>query len=124
MNGFQLLGISLLGCLTVLTLGAAARRRLTPLAAAAWSALWIGAALAIARPNSTIVVAHALGIQRGADLVMYCAILSGLGAFFSTFLRLRRLEAELTLVVRELALHEAAGQHEPPVPSPHSASGL
>lgn len=108
MNGFQLLGISLLALLAVLTLAAALRRRMTWLAAAAWCALWVAAGLAIARPNSTIVVANWLGIQRGADLVMYCSILAGFAGFFAVFARFRRLEHELTVVVRRLALREAA----------------
>jgi hypothetical protein len=114
MNGFQLIGIALLAALSLLTLAAAVRRRLTTPAAAAWIALWLTAAVAIARPGITIVVANFLGIGRGADLVMYCAILAGIAGFFAVFLRLRRLDHELTLVVRQLALLEVRRPPEEP----------
>ena len=76
MIAFQLLGIALLLLAVVVTVAAARRGHLSRGAATAWTALWLAAAVAIAVPNSTMVVAHALGIQRGADLVFYCAILA------------------------------------------------
>ena len=80
------------------------RSRLSSRIALAWGVLWIAAAIAIAFPQLTVVVANFLGIARGADLVFYLAILGMFVAFFLVHLRLRRFEAELTKVVRELAL--------------------
>lgn len=118
MNAFQLLGIGLTGAFALLSLLAAARRRMGRLAGLAWSVLWLGAALAIARPELTVVVARALGIQRGADLVFYLAILGMFVGFFLVYVRLRRLNEGLTTVVRRLALEEeppeAAGKARPP----------
>jgi hypothetical protein len=107
MIGFQLLGIALLLLAVVVTVAAAGRRHLSWGAAAAWTALWLAAAVAIAIPNSTMVVAHALGIQRGADLVFYSAILAMFAGFFVVFVRLRRIEQDLTRVVRHVAIRDA-----------------
>ena len=119
MNAFQLLGIGLAAAFALLSLLAAARRRMGRLAGLAWSALWMVAALAIARPELTVVAARALGIQRGADLVFYLAILGMFVGFFLVYVRLRRLNEDLTTMVRRLALEEQqpepqAGSARPP----------
>lgn len=80
------------------------RGRVSTRIAVAWSSLWIAAAYVVLNPELTRVVANALGINRGADLVFYLAILANFIAFFTVHLRLRRFEADLTQIVRELAL--------------------
>lgn len=107
MNAFQLLSISLLVALAVLTLVLASRRRLSRRAAILWSILWAMAAAAILKPGLTRDVAHLLGIDRGADFVFYCAILGMFAGFFVGFVRLRKLEHNLTLLVRKLAIQGA-----------------
>jgi hypothetical protein len=52
-------------------------------------------------------VANFLGIGRGADLVMYCGFLAAAIGFFFFYLRYRQLEANLTKIVRHLAIQEA-----------------
>ncbi len=119
-NAFQVLGISLSGGFALLTALGTARRRLRPLPGVAWTLLWIAAAVAIARPQLTVVVAQALGIMRGADLIFYLAILGMFVGFFLVYVRLRRLDEGLTQVVRRLAIAEArhrietADRSEPP----------
>jgi small membrane protein len=48
-----------------------------------------------------------LGIGRGADLVFYCGILAMLVGFLLFYIRYRRVEEEITLLVRHIALLEA-----------------
>ena len=120
MNAFQLLGIGFAAVFALLSVLAAARRRLGRLAGLAWGALWTLAAIAIARPQLTVVTAQMLGIQRGADLVFYLAILGMFVGFFLVYVRLRRLNEGLTTVVRQLALAEerppdSAGDSDPAV---------
>jgi hypothetical protein len=67
--------------------------------------VWSAAALAIALPDLTSLVAKALGINRGADLVFYLAILGGIVVCFYFYQRTRRLENLIT----ELARREALG---------------
>ena len=110
MIAFQVLGILAAAVFVALTLWRLARRRISAGSALAWVLLWTAAALAIAVPESTAVVARLLGIQRGADLVFYCGILGMMAGFFLVYSRLRRVDRELTLLTRRLALHEAERQ--------------
>ncbi len=122
MNAFQILGISLSSCFAILVVLGVVRRRLRPLPGAAWAALWIAAAIAIAEPDLTVVVARALGIQRGADLIFYLAILGMFIGFFVMYVRMRHLDEGLTAVVRRLAIVEARHRIEETARGEHEAS--
>lgn len=107
LNLFQWLGLTA-AVLAALGVARAVRRhRLAPGPGALWIALWAAAGLFIARPEWTALVARRLGIARGADLVFYCGILGGMVGFLLVYARLRRLESQLTRLVRELALARA-----------------
>ncbi len=107
MSNFQILGISVAVALAILTLLAVWRNRISRLSAVGWFLLWLAAATTIARPMLTVAAARALGIDRGADLVFYCAILAMLVGFFTVYGRLRKTDQALTKIVRRLALLEA-----------------
>ena len=107
MNAFQVLGIVLCSGFALVTLVAISRKRLQALPGLAWALLWSLAAVAIARPELTVVAARALGIQRGADLIFYLAILGALAGFFLLYVRMRRLDEGLTAIVRQLAIDGA-----------------
>ena len=107
MSGFQIMALIVLGLLfagiaIVVLRGQVSRRAGLP-----WAAIWLVAAVAIVWPNITTIVAKALGIRRGADLVLYCFVLVALIGFYMTYVRLRRLNANLTLLVRHLAIQNA-----------------
>jgi hypothetical protein len=104
MTTFQVSAFIFLGLALTATISLWSRRRASSRVAVAWSLLWIGAAVAIARPEITVRVAHILGIARGADLVFYLAILGMFLGFFAVYVRFRRMESEMTRIVRELAL--------------------
>ena len=70
-----------------------------------WAAVWLAAAGLIAFPGATQGIARLLGIGRGADLVLYLAILSGLATSLYFYTRFRRLEATLTGILRREALN-------------------
>ena len=57
-------------------------------------------------PNATYPLAHLVGIGRGADFVIYCALLVLLRVLFYLYHQNRRLESQLTQIVRHLALKE------------------
>ena len=69
MNGFQSLTLGFIALLIVWTLrnalGGHVRRRITVF----WLAIWASAGVALVRPETTVLVARALGIGRGTDLV-------------------------------------------------------
>jgi hypothetical protein len=68
----------------------------------------VGAAAgAIARPDWTNQFAHALGIGRGADVVLYLFALAFIAAAFGFYARTVRLERQVTALVGKLAQLEA-----------------
>jgi small membrane protein len=72
-----------------------------------WVIAWLSAAVFIAVPSSTTAIARSLGIGRGADLILYIAILAGMGTSLYFYLRFRRLELALTGLIRREALKTA-----------------
>ena len=58
-------------------------------------------------PDSTNVIAHKLGVGRGADLLFYVCILFFAYIAMKLFDRIRRLERQLNELVRELAKQNA-----------------
>lgn len=107
MSTFQLVTLPLLAVMALATAIQMGRHRLTMRAGALWLFLWIAAALGIAFPQILVSIAHFLGIGRGADLVLYLSILFSFGAFFLTYLRFRRVDEQLTKIVRHLAIRDA-----------------
>jgi hypothetical protein len=107
-TSFQTIGVCLLGTLFVLSLAAIFLGRATRREGIAWALVWFCAAVAIIKPELTVRVAKALGIGRGADFVLYCSVVAMMVGFMMMYVRLRRLQRELTIVVRHLALREAS----------------
>ena len=77
-----------------------------------WLFLWAGAAVVILFPDSTTVAARILKIGRGADVVLYLGVILILYLLFTTFVRMERLDREITRIVRSLALSPPAGPLE------------
>src|SRR5262245_39971887 len=61
-----------------------------------WSMVWIGAGLVVLLPEWTSRLAHWLGVGRGADLILYAAIITLFLLAFKTFMSVDRIERELT----------------------------
>lgn len=108
MTSFQWIAFAVLGISFAVTLVLTVRRTIAPRVGFAWGLLWIAAAVAIARPEITGEIARALGIGRGTDLVLYFAILGMVFGFFAVYVRLRRIESDMTRIVRELAIRGAS----------------
>jgi hypothetical protein len=109
MTTFQLATLPLLAMMIVATAVQMARHRLTSRTGAAWLLLWLAAAISIAFPEILVEAARLLGIGRGADLVLYLSILFSFAAFFITYIRFRRVDEQLTKIVRHLAIREGHG---------------
>lgn len=114
MTNFQTIGLTVTAILFAATLAAVAARAINRRAAFAWIVVWVAAVVAIARPALTITVAHFLGIGRGADLVFYCAILGMMVALFYIYLRFKRIDREITTIVRALAIRDSTPDAEAP----------
>ena len=115
MTLFQVVALIVVAVMCVATLTAFFRSGFARRDALAWSLVWVAAGVAIAWPQVTTWAAHKLGITRGADLVLYCAVVVMMVGFLMVYSRLRQVRRDLTLVVRHLALLEADGR-------PHAAS--
>jgi hypothetical protein len=120
MSLFQIIALAVLALFSALTVAAAARSRRP--AAALWLVVWIAAGAAVIVPNATTRIANLLGIERGADLVFYAAVLGGLIGFFLFFLRLRALNRQVTLLARHIALAHPLPPQEPEA-APGAAPG-
>ena len=107
MNLFQILAVAIVAALFCLSVLAALRGWATRREGLAWALVWLATGVAIVQPNLTVRVARALGIGRGADLVLYCAVIVMLVGFFMVYARLRRLRRDLTILTRHLALRDA-----------------
>ena len=107
MSLFQLAGLGLSLTICGLFAWGVARGRSRPRTALPWTVLWAAAAVAFAWPESTAIVARRLGVDRGADLISYVSVLAMLAGFFWVSVRLRNLNREITLLVRQLALSNA-----------------
>jgi len=117
MNAFQILGLVVIAMLIATSLINLIRGRGRISISFLWLSLWCLGAVALVWPDSTLLVARSLGIKRGADLVFYSNVFATLGGFFFIYLRQRRVERQLTLLVREMAIAQAA------LPEESEASG-
>jgi hypothetical protein len=113
MSGFQIVSLTALTVLFVVSVLAVMRGRIARRAGMFWAAVWAATGVAIAWPALTTLAASAVGIRRGADLVLYCFVVFVLIGFFVTYTRLRRLDANITLLVRHLALQNPIAPDEP-----------
>lgn len=60
--------------------------------------------VAVMWPMLTTYVANAVGVQRGTDLVLYVLVMVFIYNAVATTQRIHKLERDITLLVRELAL--------------------
>ena len=106
MTTFQIVTLPLIALIVLATVIQISRRRLAPRFGFAWMVLWVAAAVSIADPEILVRAAHFLGIGRGADLVLYLSVIFSFSAFFITYLRFRRVEEQLTTIVRHIAIRD------------------
>jgi small membrane protein len=107
MNPFQAIVVPCLMFIAVLVLVRTGRHGVPWRTGILWTVIWSVAAILIAFPSATAVIAKWLGIGRGADLVLYATALGGLGASLYFYGRCRSLEEMVTGVIRREALRAA-----------------
>lgn len=77
----------------------------------------VAAALSVFFPELLTATAHAFGIGRGTDLVLYALIVCFLVFMSTTYQRFRHMETALTRLSRRIALDEAPRPWESPAES-------
>jgi hypothetical protein len=108
MNLFQAIVLGLFVFLAVLTVSSSLRGNVRKRVALFWLLVWGSGAVAMIWPRTTVIVANRLGIGRGADLLLYSSVLAMLAGFFYVYTRFRKLDRQLTLLVRRLAIEHPA----------------
>lgn len=101
---YILILVALLGI--VWTIGRFRKRHVSVIVAFVWSVLWVGVGVVALIPEATNRIADFLGIGRGADVILYSAIVIILALIFRISIRLEQLDRAITTVTRELALRE------------------
>ena len=114
LNLFQIITVAVLCCLFLTTVAAMLRRWVSRREGLVWALVWLAAGVAVVWPAVTGVVAGALGIGRGADLLLYCMVVVMMCGFMMVYVRLRHLRRDMTLLVRELAIRDAHVAAGPP----------
>ena len=122
MSAFQLAGIGFSALMALWSLSRVARAVGRRLVHGFWTLLWAAATVAFVFPDGTTVVAQALGIKRGADLVLYGAVLAGSAGFWLISLKLREQSRQITLLTRELAIQSPRWPQEAREPGPRDDS--
>jgi len=107
MNIFQITGITIFAIFIIFNSRAIVKKRLALGSGVFWIALWVVGIVLLIFPNSTSSLARFFGITRGVDLIFYFCILAALFGFFMVYLRIRKLEDNITLLVRTIALKDA-----------------
>jgi hypothetical protein len=82
------------------------------------------AIVAVLWPTLTVYAANAVGVKRGTDLVLYAFVMVFLYSTAATSQRMHRLEHQVTVLTRELAIDRAgrsAGGPLPDRPARHNA---
>lgn len=117
MRLFQLVTLPLIAAMLIVSIRNLVKVPARRLAALFWIGLWLATFAAVMYPDATTRIARAIGIGRGADLLVYSAVLAFSAGFYVVSVRLRQLSREITVLTRELALREAERtQAGPPDP--------
>ncbi len=69
-----------------------------------WFLLWLIVLIVFWQPDTTSYIAAWLGIGRGADLAIYLSIVVIFYMLFRIFVRLNKIETEITKAVRDDAI--------------------
>lgn len=78
-----------------------------------WVVFWIIVAAAIWYPRGTDIIANAIGISRGYELVVAVSLALLFFLVFKLFTHVHQLQTQMTELVRKLAIQ----QHHDPQPS-------
>lgn len=69
-----------------------------------WGIFWLAVGGAVVWPKTTDVVAQLVGVERGADLLVYISVLALFYIVFRILVRLERIERDITVLSRTAAL--------------------
>ena len=73
---------------------------------AAWTFFWAMAIVVVLRPETASALARVLGVGRGADVIVYLAVVAAFYLIFRLFAKLEDVERQITRLVRDEALRD------------------
>lgn len=79
-----------------------------------WLIFWLAVGVVVWIPDATNMAANFLGIGRGADLVFYLSIILIFYLIFRIYIKIEKVEKDITKVVRKDALEHQI-YSEPPL---------
>jgi len=82
------------------------RSKISNLSFATWLVLWLIVLIVFWQPSATSYLALWLGIGRGADLVVYVAIIALFYLQLKIFTKFNKIDSEITKLVRKEALRD------------------
>ncbi len=71
-----------------------------------WSLFWFGVIAVVLYPRTASFMANILGVGRGADVIIYFAVALLFYLIFRIFIKLYKIEKDITTIVRSIALAE------------------
>jgi len=71
-----------------------------------WMVFWAAAAVVAVLPQTTDVIAHLVGVGRGADLVIYASLIVLFYLVFRVYVKIENTEHEITRLVRKLSIDD------------------
>ncbi len=75
-------------------------------ALALWLVFWLVVVVAVALPQATSWFASLVGVGRGVDAAIYVSVIVLFYLVFRIFLKLEKIEREITMLVREFGLKQ------------------
>jgi hypothetical protein len=106
MSTFQIVFVTVFAVQAIVAFRRFARgHQLAPLL---FALAWLAAIVVVVRPELSTEAARRVGIGRGVDLVTYALLSLFLWAHYQQYLRYKRLENQMTALVREMAIAAAA----------------
>ncbi len=81
-------------------------RKMSAPAFTLWMLIWIAAIVVILLPGTSFFFADILGIQRGADFVVYISIIALFYLVFRLYVKIDSVEKNVTKIVREAAIRK------------------
>ncbi len=71
-----------------------------------WILFWLVAGVVVVLPDTTFYFARALGVGRGADLVVYVALVTIFFMIFRLLIKIEKLNKDITKLTRKMTLDE------------------
>ena len=103
---FQLFLVSIISGILIVGLRKKSSREASPALRLFWILFWVGSAIIVLRPEITSRIAQLVGVGRGADLVIYSAILFLTAIVFTLLFWVDSIEESVTKIFRHMALKE------------------